>query len=261
MPLPPPTPGQPAVITGASQGIGKAIAFELAALGYPVLLVARRGDVLTEVAAEIHRKHGVEATTWPVDLTNRDDRQKLVEHLADLDVPILVSNAGFVTAGLWHGRLDPAQERAEVELNVVASYDLVLAALPKMLERRSGGIIVTGSIAGNAPVPITTTYSATKAFLNTFAEGLHFDVQNRGVHVTLLAPGIVRTELVSGPLAKSPAFLWASAEQTAKATVEGLRRNKLRVAPIAAHKIQSVLANYLPRPLYAKAMYRFYGGR
>ncbi|EFV13341.1 SDR family NAD(P)-dependent oxidoreductase [Segniliparus rugosus] len=261
MPLPPPAQGQPAVITGASQGIGKAIAFELAALGYPVLLVARRADVLAEVAEQIRARHGVEAQTWPVDLTDRDARQKLVDKLAETDVSILVSNAGFVTAGLWQGKLDLAQERAEVELNVAAAYDLVLAALPRMLARRSGGVIVTGSIAGNGPVPITTTYSATKAFLNTFAEALHFDVRNRGVNVTLLAPGIVRTELVAGPLTKSPAFLWASAEQTARAAVEGLRRNTLRVAPTAAHKVQSALANYLPRPLYAKIMYRFYGGK
>jgi hypothetical protein len=261
MPLPPPTAGQPAVITGASDGIGKAIAFELAALGHPVMLVARRGNLLDQVAAQIRARHGVEAQTRAVDLTDRDARRELVEELAETDVSILASNAGIATAGLWHGKLDPAKERAEVELNVVAAYDVVLAVLPRMLARRSGGIIVTGSIAGNGPIPITTTYSATKAFLNTFAEGLHFDVKPRGINVTLLAPGIVRTGLVAGPLTKAPGFLWASPERTAKATVDGLVKNKLRVAPIISHKAQSVLANYLPRPLYARFMYRFYGGR
>ncbi|ADG96847.1 short-chain dehydrogenase/reductase SDR [Segniliparus rotundus DSM 44985] len=261
MPLPPPAPGQPAVITGASDGIGKAIAFELAALGRPVLLVARRGELLEKTAEQIRARHGVDAQIRAVDLVDRDARRKFLDELAEMDVSVLVSNAGVVTAGLWHGRLDPALERAEVELNVVAAYEVVLAALPKMLERGSGGVVVTGSIAGNGPAPITTTYSATKAFLNTFAESLHFDVRGRGVNVTLLAPGVVHTGLLTGPLTRVPGFLCATAEQTAKAAVEGVARNKLRVAPIAAHKVQSALANYLPRPLWARAMYRFYGGK
>ncbi|EFV13342.1 SDR family NAD(P)-dependent oxidoreductase [Segniliparus rugosus] len=255
MPLPPPSPDQPAVITGASLGIGKAIAHELAARGYPVLLVARQGELLEALAAEIREKYKVGADVRVVDLVDPEARSAFQEELASLDVSILVANAGFATQGLWHKGLDYAKERAEVELNVVAAYENTLAVLPKMLKRRSGGVVLTGSNAGNNVFPTGSTYAATKAFVNTFAESLHFDVKSQGVHVTLLAPGFVETALKDDLKAGlfSSSLFTASAEHTAKATVDGLVKNKLRVVPILAHKIQTAMALYSARGLYGRA--------
>ncbi len=92
-------------------------------------------------------------------------------------------------------KLDPAGEKAQVQLNAIAVHDLCLAVLPGMLERKAGGILISGSAAGNSPIPNNATYAATKAFANTFSESLRGEVKSAGVHVTLLAPGPVRTEL------------------------------------------------------------------
>ncbi|MGL6234131.1 MAG: SDR family NAD(P)-dependent oxidoreductase [Segniliparus sp.] len=262
MPIPNPDPSRPAVVTGASGGIGKAIAFELAKLGHPVLLVARRADQLDEIAGQIRSRHNVDARTFPVDLADRDARQKLIDHLADVDVSILVANAGVATLGRWEDELDYAKERAEVELNVIAAYETTLAVLPKMLARRSGGIILTGSLAGNGPGPRNTTYAATKAFVNTFSESLHFDVKPQGVNVTLLAPGPVRTEIFAElpHAAKAiPNFVWGEAEHTARATVAGLAKNKLRVVPAFPHKVAGALSALVPRRLYGWSLDKAYG--
>ena len=261
MPLPQPAQGKPAVITGASQGIGKAIAHELAARGYPVLLVARQGDLLEALAAEIRAKHGVDADVRVVDLIDPQARGAFLEELAELDVAVLIANAGFATQGLWHKGIDYAKERAEVELNVIAAYETTLAVLPKMLARRSGGIVLTGSNAGNNVFPTASTYAASKAFVNTFAESLHFDVKSQGVHVTLLAPGFVETALKDDLKAGvfSSSLVTATPEHTARVTVESLVKNKLRAVPILAHKLQTLSALYTPRGLYGLTIASLFG--
>ena len=176
---------------------------------------------------------------------------------------ILVANAGFATQGLWHKGLDYAKERAEVELNVIAAYENTLAVLPKMLERHSGGVILTGSQAGNTVYPTATTYAATKAFVNTFAESLHFDVKSQGVNVTLLAPGFVETALKDDLQASvlSSSLFTATAEHTAKVTVNGLVKNKLRVVPILAHKLFTFSGLHIPRGLWGRISSLMFGAK
>ncbi|MBH0777042.1 mycolate reductase [Nocardia bovistercoris] len=266
MSLPAPTSDNRAVVTGASSGIGTALAAELAARGYSLILVARRGELLADLARRLTERHGITAEVRAVDLSDRDQRRPLAQELADRDIAILCNNAGVATFGAV-ADLDPDFERAVMELNAVAVHDLSLAALPGMIARGAGGILVTGSAAGNMPIPNNTTYAASKAFANSFAESLRGELRGKGVHVTLLAPGPVRTDNPEQTEAfvadnKVPEFIWVSAEHTAKLSLDALARNKMRVVPGLLGKGMSVAGQYAPRALSAPiagALYRRLG--
>ncbi|WP_336083067.1 mycolate reductase [Nocardia sp. SSK8] len=262
MSLPSPTADNRAVVTGASSGIGTALAAELAGRGYSLILVARRGEVLTELAQRLTLAHGITAEVRAVDLADRTQRASLVDELAVRDIAILCNNAGIATFGPV-AELDFAYERAQMELNATAVHDLTLAVLPGMIERKAGGILISGSAAGNMPIPNNATYAASKAFANTFSESLRGELKGSGVHVTLLAPGPVRTE-TPAPEDESivdkmvPDFLWVSSEYTAKVSIDALARNKMRIVPGLISKGMSVAGNYGPRSVTAPIAGAFY---
>ena len=262
MPLPAPSPDFRAVVTGASNGIGEALAVELAARGHNLIITARRAALLDALAARLTEKYGVIVEVRPGDLGDADQRAKLAEELASRQISILCANAGVASLGPV-AELDPAAERALVQLNVVAVHDLVLAVMPGMIERRSGGILISGSAAGNSPIPNNTSYSASKAFLNAFSEGLRWELRNTGVYVTLLAPGPVRTgqpdevdaELVDKMV---PDYSWVTAEHCAKDSLDGLAHNKARVVPGFPAKAMNLVSLYAPRGVLIPIMGNFY---
>jgi short-subunit dehydrogenase len=262
MPIPAPSPDARAVVTGASQNIGQALATELAARGHSLIVTARREDLLSALAARLTQRYGVTVDVRPADLADPGDRAALCDELAGLPVSILCANAGTATFGPVSG-LDPAGEKAEVQLNVLGVHDLALAVLPGMIDRGAGGILISGSAAGNSPIPYNATYAATKAFVNTFSESLRGEVRGRGVHVTLLAPGPVRTDLPAEAEASLverlvPDFLWISTEHTAKVSLDALERNKMRVVPGLTSKAMSVASGYAPRAIVAPIVGSFY---
>ena len=163
-----------------------------AARGHHLIITARREDVLTALANRLTERYGITVEVRPVDLADSTERGKLADELAAREISILCANAGTATFGPVAG-LDQAGESAQVQLNVLGVHDLVLAVLPGMVARRAGGILISGSVAGNSPIPHNATYAATKAFVNVFSESLRGELKNVGVHVTLLAPGPVRT--------------------------------------------------------------------
>ncbi|MEU4649436.1 mycolate reductase [Nocardia fluminea] len=262
MSLPSPTADNRAVVTGASSGIGTALAAELAGRGYSLILVARRGEILTELAQRLTLAHGITAEVRAVDLADRAQRAGLVEELSVRDIAVLCNNAGIATFGPV-AELDFAYERMQMELNATAVHDLTLAVLPGMIERKAGGILISGSAAGNMPIPNNATYAASKAFANTFSESLRGELKGSGVNVTLLAPGPVRTE-TPAPEDQSivdkmvPDFLWVSSEYTAKVSIDALARNKMRIVPGLISKGMSVAGNYGPRAFTAPVAGAFY---
>lgn len=258
MSLPAPTADNRAVVTGASSGIGTALAEELAKRGYSLILVARRGDLLGRLAERLSGKYGIEAEVRAIDLSDRDQRAPLVQELTERDIAILCNNAGVATFGAV-AELDAAFERSVMELNATAVHDLTLAVLPGMLAR-GGGILITGSAAGNMAIPNNATYAATKAFTNTFSESLRGELTGSGVHVTLLAPGPVRTDNPDQDEvgSKIPDFIWVSAAYTAKISIDALARNKMRVVPGLISKGMSVAGQYAPRALTAPIVGTFY---
>lgn len=262
MSLPNPTPDARAVVTGASSGIGEALAAELAARGHSLILVARRGDVMEKLAAQLREKYGVEVEVRAVDLSDREGRAPLVTELSEREISILCNNAGIATFGPV-SELDPSYERDQVELNSVAVHDLTLAVLPGMVARKSGAILMVGSAAGNMPIPNNATYAATKAFVNTFSESLRGELKGSGVNVTLLAPGPVRTETPDPAEASIvdklvPDFLWISSEYVAKVSLDALAENKMRIVPGILSKGMSVAGQYSPRSVVAPIVGTFY---
>ncbi len=255
MPLPAPSLDARAVVTGASHGIGEALATELAARGHSLIVTARREEVLNDLAARLTDKYQVTVEVRPADLVDPPQRAKLADELATREISILCANAGNASVGPV-AKLDPAEERALVQLNAVGVHDLTLAVLPGMIKSRAGGILISGSAAGNSPIPHNATYASTKAFLNTFSESLRGELRGSGVHVTLLAPGPVRTgmlESVDTSTANKlvPDFVWVSPEYTAKVSLNGLARNKMRVVPGIPAKVMSAANQYLPRGITA----------
>jgi uncharacterized protein len=262
MPVPAPSPDARAVITGASQNIGEALATELAARGHHLIITARREDALNALAAKLTDRYGVTVEVVPVDLADPAERAKFCDELSSRKISILCANAGTATFGPV-ASLDPAEEKAQVALNVLGVHDLTLAVLPQMVERRAGGILISGSAAGNSPIPNNATYAATKAFVNTFSESLRGELKKAGVHVTVLAPGPVRTALPDASERSFverlvPDFLWISTEHTAKLSLDGLERNKMRVVPGVTSKAMSVASGYSPRAIVAPIVGAFY---
>ncbi len=262
MPVPAPSPDARAVVTGASQNIGEALAIELAARGHNLIVTARREELLNELATRLTDKYGVAVDVRPADLADPSERAKLADELAARPISILCANAGTATFGPISG-LDPAGEKTQVQLNAVAVHDLTLAVLPGMIDHKAGGILISGSAAGNSPIPYNATYAATKAFANTFSESLHGELRGTGVHVTLLAPGPVRTDLPDAAEASLveklvPDFLWISTEHTARLSLDALERNKMRVVPGLTSKAMSVASGYAPRAIVAPIVGSFY---
>lgn len=175
--------GTRVLVTGASAGIGRALAVDLAGRGATVLAVARREDRLEELAAEAPGIVPVEA-----DVTDPDDRRRLARDAVDLDV--LVNNAGTAWTGAF-GDMTADDVRRLVEVDLVAVVELCRLLVPGMVARGSGHVLNIGSILGFAPGPPLTVYSALKAGVHAFTEGLRRETEGTGVHVTLVAPGPV----------------------------------------------------------------------
>jgi len=187
--------GKWALVTGASAGIGTAIARELAAGGTNLILTARRRDRLAGLAGELSAKHDIRTLVCAADLAQPLGPQEIFSFTESKNVAVdlLVNNAGFGAYGEFHkARLDRLLEM--VQVNVSAVVHLTHLYLPGMIARRGGDILVVASTAAFQPVPYITTYAATKSFDLEFAEGLAEEVREHGIHVCALCPGSTETE-------------------------------------------------------------------
>jgi short-subunit dehydrogenase len=183
-----------AVVTGASSGIGEAIARQLAARGIHLVLVARREDRLGVLAEELHGRHGVETRIVPVDLTS-DDFLPVVERATrDLEVGLLVNNAGVLSAGRFLDH-DLVGELDQLHLNTRAVLVLTHHFGRRMRDRKRGGVVFLASTVAFAGVPGMSAYAASKAHALSFAEGFAREVRGDGIAVLALCPGPTSTEI------------------------------------------------------------------
>src|SRR3954451_24248814 len=263
MALPPPAPASACLVTGASSGIGADIARELAQRGLGVTLVARREDRLKELATELEGT-GVRVEVIAADVADAGARGQMVDKInrAGLDVEVLINNAGYGSGGAF-AELDAESETAMVRVNCEAIVALTHEYLPRMIERGRGAILNVGSTAGEQPLPRQATYSATKAFVNTFSDALHAELHGTGVTVTSLRPGPVKTEFgdvagISDELFSAPDFTIKSSEDVAKAAVDGLEHGRRTVAPGVAAKVATVSGRMTPRTFLLPILRRQY---
>lgn len=232
-----------AVVTGASDGIGLAIARDLAAVGFSLVLVARRQTVLDHIAAELKAEHPIETRVIAADLGTDAGVAAVEEGTAALDVGLLVAAAGYGTSGNFVDA-DVAVELDMIAVNCRAVVALTHSFARRLVARGRGGIVLLSSLVAFQGVPRATNYAATKAYIQSFAEGLAVELRPRGVDVLASAPGPVRTGFerragMSAGMAQTP-------EEVARVTLRALGR-RVTVRPgFLAWALEASLAP-LPR--------------
>jgi hypothetical protein len=241
-----------AVVTGASSGIGAAFARALAARGYDLALVARRQDRLQMLADELGGRFHVNCTLLNADLTQGEELLRVEEFLAGAaHLQMLVNNAGFGSLGRFI-EAPIASQDAMHRLHVMATLRLSHAALANLTARNQGAIINVSSVAAFVPRPGSTSYYATKAWINCFTEGLYLELKSAGsrVRVQALCPGFTYTEF-HDVLGIDRSFIskawWMPAENVVEASLRGLEKGKLFVVPGWRYNLLVSLVRMLPR--------------
>ncbi len=239
--------GRWALVTGASAGIGVALARELVRRGANVILTARRQDRLESLAAELSAR-GAQARIIIADLNDPAAPQQIYDATegAGLTVDILVNNAGLGQYGAFH-RTDPEQEFSMVRVNCEAVVRLSRLFVPRMIERRRGYVLVVASTASFQPLPYLATYAATKAFDRFFALGLAAEVARYGIKVTALCPGTTESEFFE--VARASRFRTRklqTAEEVARLALDALARGQRAIIPKPSGRFTAFLVRFLP---------------
>ncbi|MGH9467116.1 MAG: SDR family NAD(P)-dependent oxidoreductase [Terriglobales bacterium] len=239
-----------ALITGASRGIGAALAEALAAQGTNLILTARtRSDL--EQQRERLRRPGLEIEILPADLANGGADEVLAAVAGHgWPVRLLVNNAGIGSLGEF-ASLDPERERGQVRLNLGATVALTRGLVPGMRAQGGGAIINVSSTAALQPVPYMATYAATKVFLLHFSLALHEELRASGIHVMALCPGPTRTGFFAAASIPEPPGM-QSAQTVARLALRGLRRRQAMVICSPGGRVLDAVERLLPRGLVAR---------
>jgi hypothetical protein len=236
-----------ALITGASSGLGAEFANQLAAMGFDLILVARREDRLQQLGASIQANFGVEIKILPADLSIQSEIERVISVINQTsNIELLVNNAGF---GLMKGFLhaDPDRELAQMQVHMIAPVLLCRAVLPGMISRNKGAIINVSSIAGIIPIR-SILYGSSKAFLIIFTESLRDMLHHKNIYVQALCPGFTYTEFHDTPEYTNfsresiPGFLWMSSQKVVKESLQSVHKNKVICIPGHFYRFVGVLA-------------------
>jgi hypothetical protein len=243
-----------ALVTGASAGIGAAMARVYAAHGYDLALSARREDRLHALADELRLRFGVQSLVIPADLAAPESPERIVSTIAanGREVDALVNNAGYGLPGAY-AVTRWEDQRALLQVLVAAPCELAHKVLPGMLARRFGRIVNVASLAGLMPgAKGQTLYGPAKALVMRFSQGLHLETQGAGVHVSALCPGLTYSEFhdVAGTRARvsesAPTWMWLGADEVAEAGYEAAEANRPICVTGAPNKAIAALAKIVP---------------
>jgi short-subunit dehydrogenase len=243
-----------ALITGASKGIGKAIATELAILGYDLLLIARSEDLLKELALNLSEKHKIKAGYLALDLTLPDSIERIVQKVDDEQIPlqVLVNNAGYAHWGKFTELDLQAQEKmmfANMNLMVKLCHQLI----PFLQKNKRSYLLNVSSSSAYQAVPTLAIYCASKAFVLQFTRSIRYELKGTGTFVSCLSPGPTDTNFMdaagmTGPeIKKRAAKFNMTSESVAKIAVKGLMNNKAEIIPGFLNLIQAKIVNFVPK--------------
>src|ERR1700676_1185853 len=231
-----------ALVTGASSGIGKEFARQIAASGIHVALVGRREPLLRTVGAECTQASGVQHRIIPLDLSEPDFLPVLADATRDLDVCLVVSNAGTGNPGKFL-KLDRQLLQATLRLNTMAHLDITHHFGAKLAKRRRGGLILAGAMGAEGGGPHMANDGAAKAYVHSLGEALHYEFKPLGVYVTVLATGFTNTAVLEkfGLDPKTMPMKPMSVEQCVSEALSGLRKNRSKVIPGRLNRILNAL--------------------
>jgi uncharacterized protein len=232
-----------AVVTGASSGIDREFADQLAAAGINVVLVARRLAVVRDLGAELNRRYGVDYRAVGVDLSEPDALGPLAEATADIDVGLLVSNAGLALPGPFL-ESDLQAQRAILRLNTAAHLGLTHHFGGRLARRGRGGIVLVSALGAIHGVPYMAHTAATKAYITSLGAGLHVELAKHGVHVTVLHPGPTRTQALAD-LGLDPDNMPIppmAPDDCARVALRALARNRANCIPGRINRLTAALA-------------------
>ena len=252
-----------ALVTGASSGIGRALARGLALRGHDLLLTARSAPALQSLADELRSVRGVRVETVAIDLSRPEAVEQLLRTAAErgLSIDVLVNDAGSGNFGDFADAKWEALAQI-LDLNVRALTELTHRLLPAMRARGSGQILMVASTAAFAPGPWTTVYAASKAYVLSLAQSLAVELEGSGVSLTILCPGRTETSFAerSGwPKERQLRGKRAlSADEVAESALRALESGKRLCVPGAANRILSLLLRSLPSSLAARAVGRLH---
>lgn len=243
-----------ALITGASAGIGLALAEQLAGVGSNLVLTARRTDRLAQLAADLTAKNGVRVEVFGADLVQPDAPDQIYDFTKakNIEIELLINNAGFGAFGNNH-EIAPRRLAEMIQVNCAAVVHLTSLFVPPMVERKRGDVLIVASTAAFQPVPFIAAYAATKAFDLIFAEGVAEELRPLGVHVCALCPGSTNTEFKD--VAGQPDRLFRVAETAAKVAhvgLEGLALRKTVVISGGMNQLMVAAERLAPRRFVAK---------
>jgi uncharacterized protein len=252
--------GKWALVTGASSGIGEALAVELAAAGVHLILTARRRDRLEALAERLRNQYSAQTRVLIADLASAQAPQEIFDATegAGIEVDVLINNAGFGEYGEFlRSKLE--MQVGMVQVNCAAVVHLTRLFVPVMVARKRGFVMIVASTASFQPVPYLATYAATKAFDRMLAEALAKEVARYGVRVSALCPGPTESEFnqISGsrPLEKRKR---QSAEEVAQRGLEALAQGQAALIPYLAGKIQVFAQRFVPRNVVTAAAERVF---
>ena len=231
-----------ALVTGASSGIGKEFARQIAASGINIVLVARREDLLKEVGVEFSRRYGVEHRVVVLDVSREDFIGQLASATDDLDIGLVVSNAGTGNPGEFL-KLDRQLLEETLRLNTMSHLDIAHYFGGKLAERRRGGLILVGAMGAENGIPCMANDGGAKAYVHSLGEALHYEFKPLGVYVTVLAAGVTNTAVLE-KFALDPKTMPMkpmSVEQCVSEGLSGLVKNRSRIVPGRLNRILNAL--------------------
>ena len=231
-----------ALVTGASSGIGKEFAQQIAASGINIVLVARREDLLKEVGVEFSKRYGVEHRVVVLDVSRKDFIRQLASATDDLDIGLVVSNAGTGNPGAFL-KHDRQLLRETLRLNTMSHLDIAHHFGAKLTERHRGGIVLVGAMGAENGIPCLANDGGAKAYVHSLGEALHHEFKALGVYVTVLATPLTETPVLEkfGLDTKSSPLKPMSVEQCVSEALDGLRKNRSKVIPGRLNRIMNAL--------------------